>query len=62
MERHLLVPAAWTTATLTAAALLLYAVGGVLDSGDALLLLLGAAPVAGFGMVAFGWSPRAGRA
>ena len=60
--RDRLVPALWTTATLGLAGFLLYAVGGVLDHTDALLLLLGAAPVAGLGMVAFGWTPRAGPA
>ncbi len=47
-------PTAWTTGILGAGGFLLYAVGGVLDHADLLLLLLGAVPVAAFGRVAFG--------
>lgn len=49
----LLAPTAWTAAVLGAGGFLLYAVGGTLDHADLLLLVLGALPVAGLGMVAF---------
>jgi hypothetical protein len=54
--------ATWTAGALGFGALLLYGVGGALDAGDLLLLVLGATPVAVLGMVAFGWDPRLGRA
>ena len=61
LDPTLLGPAAWTTGVLGAGAALLYAVGGSLDHADLLLLLVGAAPVAAFGMAAFGWKPGLGR-
>lgn len=57
MDLSPLGPAAWTTGALAAGGFLLHAVGGGLDHSDLLLLLLGATPVAAFGLVAFGWTP-----
>jgi hypothetical protein len=61
LDHSLLAPATFT-GLLGAGAFLLYAVGGSFDHADLLLLVLGAAPVGAFGMLAFGWSPRLGRA
>ncbi|MEA3135747.1 MAG: hypothetical protein QOC71_28 [Thermoplasmata archaeon] len=58
MDLDLLAATAWTTGVLGAGAFLLYAVGGLLDHADILLLLIGAAPVTAFGVVAFGRAPR----
>lgn len=54
MDLDLVAPTAWTTGALGIGGFLLYAVGGVLDHADILLLLMGAVPVAVFGVVAFG--------
>lgn len=64
MDVQPLAAAGWTAGAgaLASGALLLYGVGGSLGAADLLLLGLGAAPVAVFGMVAFGWDPRLGRA
>jgi hypothetical protein len=59
MDLHTLAPTAWTTGALGVGAFLLYAVGGVLDAADLLLLVMGAVPVAALGVVAFGPVPRA---
>mgnify|MGYP001585353894 CR=1 FL=1 len=58
MDLTLVAPTAWTTAALGAGGFLLYAVGGALNHADILLLVMGVVPVAAFGLVAFGWTPK----
>lgn len=53
MDRKLglLRPAAWTTGALAAGGFLLYAVGGVLDHADLLVLVMGSIPVTTFALL-----------
>ncbi|MFA5942919.1 MAG: hypothetical protein WC876_00440 [Candidatus Thermoplasmatota archaeon] len=62
MDLSPLAPTVWTTGVLGSGGFLLYAVGGVLDHTDLLLLVMGAGPVAAFGLVAFGWTSKNGLA